>query len=147
MEEAKSSNSDLSNVENDDVESLFTDDVAEAFANKATDRPLITPKSGSFSKATTSPEKVGVKHPAIGNYSRLTDKELVLIKRMQDFVEDFEALKKDLSASKQQIHTKYKTMMYRLDRHVQQHLKNGVPRIAKAKVATRKKSVGKIGGA
>ena len=141
-----------------DLDSLFTDDnipnpttthppiapspISFSNAITPTGYPTITPKPAPFptmipptTTTTTSPHQLSIPHPNINNYNRLTDKERILIKRMQDFVEDYESLKREMLTSKQQAGSKYKSLVYRLDRLVQQHLKNGVPRIAKGKVA------------
>ena len=72
----------------------------------------------------------------------------MLLKRMQAFVEEYEGLKHELGTSKQPIHQKYKRLTNGLDRCVQVHLKNGVPRIASSKARKSRKADGeKEGGA
>ena len=83
---------------------------------------------------------------------RITEKEAVLLKRMRAFVEEYESLTWKLSAknrdgkgNKVSWDDKYKRLVTGLDRAVQMHLKNGVPRVASSRARDSRKAGGEGG--
>ncbi|KAL8785482.1 MAG: hypothetical protein Q9195_008625 [Heterodermia aff. obscurata] len=133
-------------AENDtQIDTLFLEDLADIAAEGRTIDPenYRTPSPTPNASNTNPVPHTRPQHQVVHHPIRVTQKEVVLLKRIQGFVEEYEALKQALATSKQQNGIKYTKLLKGMDRHVQQHLKNGLPRIAKGRAVVASKRVEK----
>ena len=126
------------------MDSLFLQDIADIAAEGRTVDPENhrTPSPTPDNPYTNPVPHTRPQHQVVHHPIRVTPKEIVLLKRMQAFVEEYEALKQALTTSKQQNGIKYTKLLKGLDRLVQQQLKNGVPKVAKSKAVASRKAEG-----